>query len=107
MTDDPQWGYLIAAINRIENKLERLAESDAQKAAVILGIKEDLHRVEKELEKKIVANRMEIESRITPMENITEKVKAGRIVATAIFGVLLGLSGLIGAWSVIKEYFLK
>lgn len=107
MTDDPQWNYLIAAIGRIENRLEKLAESDSQKAAIIMGIKEDLHRVEKDLESKITAQRLAMESRISPMEGIAEKVRAGKIVAAAIFGGLLALSGALGAWSVIREWFLK
>lgn len=107
MTDDPQWGYLLNAIARIETKLDDLAKSDAQKSAVILSIKEDLHRVELDLEGKIKEQRLAMEVRISPMEDIAEKVRAGKIVAAAVFGGLLALSGLLGAWGVIKEWLLK
>lgn len=107
MTDDPQWGYLLNSIARIEGKLDDLAKSDAQKSAVIMSIKDDLHRVEMDLENKIKEQRLTMEARISPMEGIAEKVRAGKIVAAAVFGGLLALSGLLGAWSVIKEWFLK
>lgn len=107
MADDTKWDYLLAAIGRIENRLEKLADSDTQKSAAILSIKDDLHRVEKELERKIHEQRLQLESRISPMEGIAEKVRAGKIVAAAIFGGLLAISGAMGAWSVIRDWFLK
>lgn len=106
-SDDPQWGYLLAAISRIETRLQSLADSDAQKAAAIISIKDDLHRVEKQLEEKIAANKIAFDDKMRPIADIADKVHAGKVVAMALFGGLLALSGLLGAWSVIKEYFIK
>lgn len=105
--DDPQWSYLLTAISRIEARLQSLADSDAQKSADILSIKADLHRVERQLEEKISAYKIAYDEKIRPMTDIADKIHAGKVVMAAIFGALLAISGMMGAWSVIKEYFLK
>lgn len=103
MTDDPQWSYLLQAINRMEGKLEKMADTDLQHASQLRELRSELHGVVTKMEEKI----HEFEKRMEPVEDIAERVTAGKTVGLWIFALITGLAGILGAWSVIREWFVK
>lgn len=100
MTDDPQWAYLLQAINRIEARQEKMADMDLQQSHQILELRKTLNDHADKMEAKL----QDWEARIKPVENIADRVTAGKTVAIWLFAAFTGLAGLLGAWSVIREW---
>lgn len=100
VTGDSQWDFLLQAVNRIELKLEKMADTDLQHASQIREVRSELHDVASKMEEKIVS----WEKRMKPVESIAERVTAGKTVALWLFATFTGLAGLLGAWSVIRDW---
>ena len=107
MSDENRWDYLLAAIGRLEDRLNKLIENDANKAALIHTLNEQVRQVEADFDLKIKDVRSYLECKIKPMEAIHQKMNAWRIVMVAVFGGMIALSALIGSWYVIRDFLIR
>ena len=92
MDDEHTIGHILRALERVEAKLEKLADSDLQH-------KHEIQQIQQELHKSI----QELNRRLHPMESWMTSVQVGGRFVRWALGAIVALGGLLSALAIFKE----
>ena len=92
MDDEHTLGHVLRALERVEAKLEKLADSDLQHKHEIKQIQQELHE-----------SIQELNQRLSPMESWMSTIQTGGKFVRWMIGAVIAIGGVLSALAVFKD----